>query len=365
MTRLRRLLAIFAVVALVWLPAASTARSDQTAASATSAPLLRLEPLRVRDPNAGGLEAFRMLVPKGWSARGGMLWNLRYNNLASVVMKIQSPDRRRALESFALYPAVWQDGGIPGFPVGSVYLGSEVRPPMSALSFLTQVIVPNLRGGVGARIVRQQRLPRVASVAGGVTKSSFDAARVRVVYREAGRSVEETFYTLLSYTRSPIVRGALLWRPEYLYSFKAPAGRLDRESPTLQACVGAFRFNLKWYAAYRYVFQLWVDGQYQAIRSAGVISRAVSQANDAISASIRSSYESSQRSYDRVSQSFGDQIRGVGTYENPFDGRTVQLPSDYGDVWVSSRGEYVLSDDPNFDPNAGSGGDFRRLQPRG
>jgi hypothetical protein len=52
----------------------------------------------------------------------------------------------------------------------------------------------------------------------------------------------------------------------------------------------------------------------------------------------------------------------VETYRNPYEDRPVQLPSGYDGVWVSRSGEYLLSNQPGFDPNAGSTAEWRRME---
>jgi hypothetical protein len=51
----------------------------------------------------------------------------------------------------------------------------------------------------------------------------------------------------------------------------------------------------------------------------------------------------------------------VETYRNPYEDRPIQLPSGYTDVWVNRSGEYILSNQAGFDPNAGSNLEWRRM----
>ncbi len=78
----------------------------------------------------------------------------------------------------------------------------------------------------------------------------------------------------------------------------------------------------------------------------------------------RQQYEKQQRTDDRMHEQFSRHIRGVESYHNPFEDRDVDLPSGYREVWVSGRGEYVLSNDSNFDPNVGDTAEWRRGKPR-
>ena len=64
---------------------------------------------------------------------------------------------------------------------------------------------------------------------------------------------------------------------------------------------------------------------------------------------------------DRINRNFSEYIRGVETYTNPFESTQIQLPSGYNDAWVNARGEYLLSNDSNFNPNIGDNADWRRM----
>lgn len=359
------------VVGALVLAGGSVSHASASGAGESSAS--KQAPLRLKAHNVPDrlvrMKAARMLVPVGWRARGGVVWDLRYHTLASAVMQIRSQKGPEALETFPLIPHVWDTQGIFGFPEGSLYLGAIVQRPLRAAPFLEQLAIPHYRRGLRMRVVKRVRLAKVARVLtkqarklGILTASKFDAARVRVAYSERGRAIEEDFYTVVSYTTSPLLPTRVSWQPHFLYSFRAARGKLDRQAALLQAISSSVRLNLRWYAGYLYVQQLWIDGQMKAIRGAGALSRAIAKANDEITESIRGSYRNQQDAYDRVHGSFSEQIRGVETYENPFEGREIQLPSEYSYAWVSAGGEYLLTDQAGFNPNVGSTTDWRLLR---
>jgi hypothetical protein len=360
--------AVIAVALGAGMTTASTSavRADD-AAAARQAPL-RLRPVRVHDP-AARTHAFKLVIPAGWRLSGGMVWDLRYSTLASAQIKVFNPRGPEAIETFKLVPHVWDDKGIFGFPEGSAYLGSVVARPRDARAYLQQLVIPTFRGRTGFRVVGGARLAKVAKTItaraaklGYGTRTTFDAARVRIAYRIGSRAVEEDFYALVGYTTSPILPGRLLWTPASLYSYRGARGKLNRSASLLHAIENSVRINLRWYKDFLYVQKLWIDGQMASIRAAGELSRIISRNNDAITASIRGAYETRQAAYDRISDSFSEQIRGVETYRNPYEGRDIQLPSDYSFAWVSETGEYALANDPGFNPNVGSTVNWRLMR---
>ena len=69
----------------------------------------------------------------------------------------------------------------------------------------------------------------------------------------------------------------------------------------------------------------------------------------------RQIYENQSKSEEHTSTQYSQYQRGVETYRNPSTGDTVDLDNQYGHAWVNNRGEYLLSDQTGFDPNAVAG----------
>jgi hypothetical protein len=56
-------------------------------------------------------------------------------------------------------------------------------------------------------------------------------------------------------------------------------------------------------------------------------------------------------------------LRDVQTYRDPSTGRTFELSNQYGHAWLNGANQYVMSDDPNFNPNSALPGSWNELQP--
>ena len=58
-------------------------------------------------------------------------------------------------------------------------------------------------------------------------------------------------------------------------------------------------------------------------------------------------------------------LRDVQTYRDPSTGRTMELSNQYNHAWLNvlRNNQYIMSDDPNFDPNAALPGTWNQLQP--
>ncbi len=98
------------------------------------------------------------------------------------------------------------------------------------------------------------------------------------------------------------------------------------------------------------------------IQHVGQLSRIISQTNSQISDMIMDSYNQRQATMDRLSNQFSQAIRGVDEYSDPLSGRDVELPGGYGHAWSNALGEYIVTDDPNFNPNIGSNATWELMQ---
>lgn len=328
---------------------------------------LRLRAVSVNDPMVNNIEAFRMLVPADWQVQGGVVWRIEMANLASVIMRVFAPNGSAMLETYPNIPFTWDQNGIFGFSPGSIYLGQIVHAPIwDAAAYVQQIILPQFRRGINARVVARQELADVAQQTAtnvyepGLNKRVL-AERVRVEYEYGGQWYEEDFYPVLVFAQSPMMPTGVIWITDRMFSFRAVKGTIDAHAPLLHSIISSIRVNPTWFAQYMRVFEMWQRGQMEAIRSAGELSRYLARTSDEISAAYQQAWENQQRSQDRLSRQYSEYIRGVETYSDPYAGRDVQLPSGYTNYWVSANGEYLLSNQAGFNPNVGSTQNWQQM----
>jgi hypothetical protein len=288
----------------------------------------------VADPLLDGIEAYSLLVPDGWRFNGVMEWRHELATLASAVLVVEDRASEAALETYFLVPHVFSDLGL--VPEGQVSTGAVVARPVGAADYLTQLVIPTFRPG--ATIVETELMPAVADatratmvpVPGATTDA--DSARVRVSYQRDGASFDEDFFVTLTYYTTP---GLVNWTPTHLHSMRAPSGTLDAAEGRLQMVLSSFAVTPLWAANYQAVFDLFLQGQYAAIRSAGELSQYLARNADEISDINRRAYAEQQAAYDRVQDGFTEYIQGVEPYEVPEVGRVLIA----NDVDVCSYGQ--------------------------
>lgn len=343
-------------------------RSSETPAPVGTKSPARFKMVKYVDRDGIGIEAFRMLIPADWKFDGKITWLLDNPGMPAVArFKVTSPTGHEEFEVFPNQPFFWTTNTmlLQMFPVGSKYFGNEVRRPLDALQALKGVVIPRFRRNLaGLRIVSEQQLPELAKSLGagqaqpGVSVSA-DGAKVRIEYQLAQRAVEEELYGVVESYTFPIqsMMGTVsntIWTADYLFSFKADKGNLDASGELLQSITSSFQLNPQWHNRYTQVVEYLISRQIQHIRNIGELSRIISQTHNEISESNLRSYYDRQAVYDRLSDNFSQHIRGVDAYYDPYEQRSVELPSGYRHAWTNNLGEYILTDQEDFNPNIGS-----------
>jgi len=344
---------------------------------------LHLKTYVCEDQQGLGMEAFRMLIPAEWEFQGGIQWMTNNPGMPAVVaFRVFNP---KGVECFEVFPNIacyWTNNqmALSMMPVGSMYYGNEVRPPAPVLHVLREMVVPRYRGASwGVEIISEEPLPdlvqqmRANGPVAPTGVSSAEGGRLRLRYRLDEYTVEEDLYGVVEISRqsTPMLMGFMgaiehiFWMADYLFAFRAQAGTLDAVSDTFMSLVRSFKINPAWYARYMQVSQQMIQGGMQQIAHIGRISQIISQANNRISDMMLDGYYERQAAMDRVSDQFSQAIRGVDAYRDPFENSEVELPGGFDHAWSNALGEYILTNDPNFDPNVEAGGDWESMERTG
>lgn len=338
---------------------------------ATPEGVLRFKPLQVMDrPDMIGGEAMSLLIPADWEGEGSVFWRLHPTMPAGALIRAYNPRGPEAFEAWPAQPYSW--GGMlamTGFPEGSNYLGNEVRPPAAdAFEYIERYVLPQVRAGVSLRVVARAELPELANALraqnaaeGNYLPTEVSAGRVRVEYELDGQAVEEDFYCSLNKIFLP-GGNMVIWIADQLGAMRAAKGQLDGQGKLLQTMVASIRLHPQWLNRYQQLVEALTAYQNRQIANAGVISRIISQTHEEISASRQQAYEQRQAAMDRIHENYSQYQRGVDVYSHPDSGDRVELPAGYTHAWRGLNGEYVVTDNPNFNPNVEWRGDWTALE---
>jgi hypothetical protein len=352
-------------------PTPQAAQRPTTAPGTPAAPAgkaidgpMKFTRLSVQDPGMNNIEAVSFLIPAGWQTHGGVQWFPDYSILANLLMKITDPQTGAQIEFLPLQNFTWLNQMVVAMRPGTNYLGNILWQPITDIpTFIRTFYAPQTsRQLQQATQVSIENLPKVANEAaqhqaGGRATS----ARVRYEYMMNSQPWEEDVFVTLTFF--PWQLGTI-WSVSSAYALRAPKGQLERLKPSMTTTVSSLRLSQDWFSGYMYVQKLFNDRMHQSISNAKALSDTITRNSAEIRRMYADSYRQHSESQDRISQNFSEYIRGVETYKNPFENRPVQLPGGYNDAWVNSRGEYILSNNANFNPNVGDNIEWRRMEPR-
>ncbi len=331
--------------------------------------VLKFKKFSYIDHQGTGSEAFSFLMPVDWTFKGGLIWLTDNPGMpATAAFTVSNPGGTEEFEVFPNQPFFWSTNQqlLALFPTGSKYFGNEVHPVINAQQALHHVVLPRFRSKVADLVVINEgpvpELARAISATsqqqGGVI-SNFDAAKVRVGYSINGINMEEEIYAVVESYSYPVQTWTSLtyntnWTVDYIFSYKAAKGKLEPAAKIFQTITYSFQTNKYWYNKYVQLVEYLIKAQIQQIHNVGEFSRKLAQISDEIREDNLKSWYDRQAVGDRIAEDFSQYVRGVDEYYDPIEGRPVELPAGYDNAWVNANGEYIISDNPNYNPNIGS-----------
>ena len=368
-------------------PVAASQTAPPDPSSSAQGHVLRMK--IVRDIDQYGFErpmpSASMLIPTDWQSQGGTTWNIKDKcNTIQTSLRTSGPDGR-GLEIFPAFSWVWADD--PKFlqmtAAQTARSGTRpcaVMPPMKASDFLRR----NLnRYRPNAQLVGFEPAPKLMQTLQEQARQNerqaaqyklrqriqSDVVKGRVRYSVNGQAFEEWIIvaTITTGTQGPSYNARTNQMGQsvtynciaYVTGERAPQGQLDASEKFFELVAGTYRQDPAWGAK--------VSGHAQAMQQIelkGVRDRSAIVAKNAedIRNIQRQGYENRQQSLDRISEQRSQTTRGVETYRNPSTGETVELSNQYGQAWVNNRGEYLLSDQPGFNPSVTFKEDWKALE---
>lgn len=321
--------------------------------------MIKFKTYKYTDDQIFKCEAFSMLIPEGWNAKGGIVWRQHATMPGAVNLTLRSPDGLYELSFLPSMPYFYSQAAFPfaAPQSGTFYMGNEVRPPAaSPRQYIEQVVLP--RCGFRSKVAGSKNFPELEAALRMENPAPFgcniriqaDIAQLEYAYQ--GTCFEGDITCGIVVTQ--MMYGQTSWIADKIIATRVPKGKKQECATLFATMLKSFRFNIHWYNLYYQYVQSLTQVVLQDIYNAGLISRIISNTYNQISDTVRRSYETQQRSYERVYKGFSEGIRGVNSYYDPYKGYGVEFPSDYRYVYTNPLGEYIATNDPNLQPNVGS-----------
>jgi hypothetical protein len=324
------------------------------------------------------MPALELMIPTDWSIEGQVVWGEHgcSQDQAWIEWHATSPDGKIVIEGYP--PLSWQYSTSPqaqrqermahrqqnprngGAPAN----GPKPCPffePLNAAQILGSRIIPAIRPG--KQVLSMEPLPDMdkfvkdraraleasAGQAGQPMQVQADAARARLKYDVDGQPVEE-WVIGASVLRSVSQGNVRNYGNQavFIMTMRAPAGQLDAQEKLLRVVRTSIHVAPQWSAQY---------ADFQAKKQ--------QIQNDLVDYAVNKQLEvnrNAQRVATIGARQADQGIRDVETYRDPSTGRKVELSNQYGHAWSNGDNQYILSDDPNFDPNGKVNGNWTALE---
>ena len=354
---------------------------------------MRMRLVRIMDTEGWGqpVEVARLLIPSDWRSEGGAKWTqgmLRCpQNIIQVSFRASSPDGLLGIEVFPAYSWAWADDPLTQQTTqqsAANNMGCDTRPLMSPMDFLARMVIPSVRRG--ARVLSGEPLPRLAQTQQAKLSSAYaqmiqmqllrgvraESGRVRLSYTIAGQPVEEWMNATISTIAAPSANSQALMNggvamtanlfsayAHDIFAVHAPQGQLDQHAKLFATILTSVRPNPQYAAAVGQFLQ----GMQRQVNQGNMDRQKIwREAQDYISNSIQQTYRENQVVQDRTAEQFGQTIRGVESYVDPRTNEKIELSGGYSQAWSNGKGEYILSDSPNFNPATELHEDWREMK---
>jgi hypothetical protein len=356
--------------------------APSTADKSSSGHYYRMKRVQIEDEGNKVPAAVDAMIPATWQLKGtirtmGGMGGC-FADFESVSIHAQSADGSIVFETMPDFTYQYADdpttvrtmtqegqafakGGIKPCPV---------MPPQRATDFLQKQIIPKFYADKRVISVEpypafdqllRQRLGLPLKDAGNQGPLRTDAARARLEYDHDGRSFEE-WVTVAEWMRLyPAGLGNVYdGHAIMMMSFSAPTGQLDGNENLFRLMAFNITHEPAWDALINpMIAKLYRQQQIEEAKR----SQMVAQFQQHVADTINEVTANSMRGANQAAFGQDQNIRGVQTFRNPQTGATFELSNLHDHAWLNGTNEYVMSDDPNFNPNGQLNGTWNALEP--
>lgn len=325
--------------------------------------------------------AVRVMIPTTWQLQGSIrtMGGLGgcFADMESISIHAQSADGSLVFE--AMPDLTWQYADDPQtvhtmMQEGQAYAKGGIKPcpvmpPQRAADFLRKIIPKYY---ADAHIVSVDAYPQLDQfvrqrlglpLKGGANEGPVrtDAARARLEYEHDGRTIEQ-WVTVGEWMRAySSGRGNVYdCHATMLMSFSAPKGQLDGNESLFRLIAFNISHDPQWDAhSNAMIARLYQQQQVEEAKRSQIIAQFQKQVADTVSEVTATA----QRGADQAAFGEDQVIRGVQTFRNPQTGETFELSNLHDHAWMDGNNQYIMSDDPNFNPNGQVDGSWTQLDP--
>ena len=363
--------------------AAQAAAAPAAAAPGVTAHYFRMKQVQIIDETQQQPKpAYDLMIPTTWQFKGavnmGEAQGGCFADLFAVLGDAKSADNTIELQILPQYTWQWvtdpqtqrqlQQENQQGAKYG--IKPCPVRAPVHAADFLRQDLIEKFRKG--KPVISIEPFPELNQIArnrlglppdgtgnpGGV---HTEAARARLAFDDdKGNPVEEWVSAVIVVRAVQSGPGvAYDWHAMMVMVMHTPKGQLDANDKLFKLIAGTIHPEAEWlkYSS-GVIATMYRKKQEEEAKRSAIIAQFQQHVADTINGVVANSMRGANNA------AFGaDQlVRGVQTFRDPSPGTTFELSNQYDHAWLNGSNDYLMSDDPNFNPNGKVSGNWTSLQ---
>lgn len=325
-------------------------------------------------------KVFSMLAPEDWTMDGGFHTNPNTGTCFSDMIQVQglvkSPDSTHLMAVVPRSSFRWADDPAARRQMEDrdrqdlkyKLVGCPIKAPMHAVDFLRQELFPKFHKD--APQLTSEPFPELEQLVRGQLglgpqgdgSTRIEAVRVRTTNSDAnGQPIDEVWSAAIVVRTFPVAARGLgyEWSAENVTVMEVPKGHLDSYDKLYRVMATSVRLDPQ--------FEAWVNGQTsklsaalaESLRQQSVI---IAQFQQHVADTINSVTANQMRGAAQSAHGADQLVRGVQTFRDPSTGRSVELSNQYDHAWSNGNDQYIVSDDPNFNPNGRVNGDWGSLE---
>jgi hypothetical protein len=366
-------------------PSKHISHPSSSASSASKENYFRMQQVKLIDQGLGnGKPAYDLMIPTDWKFRGFVNVNVAdggcFSDFFSAYGEADSPDNSLVFQILPQSSYQYTDDPIARRQMDQMNQNDQrvglkacpVVAPVNAADYLRQQLIPkHLKDRTIVSVddfpelnqYTRQRLglPPLSAATSVPAGVNISAARARIEWDDKGQPAEAWVAAVVITRSMPSGgRGASYnWRALNTYYFKAPKGQLEANDRIFKLILSTVRAEPDWQKFSNGVIaQLYQKKAEELAKQRQIIAQFQQHAADVINGETANMMAGANQA------AFGaDQlIRGVQTYRDPSTGNTFEMSNQYDHAWLNGANEYVMSDNPNFNPNGNLTGNWTQLE---
>jgi hypothetical protein len=326
------------------------------------------------------MPAFDLMIPSAWKIQGGVRFGGSpsgcYADIFAISLKATTADESTGFAAgpdyswqYADDPSVLKSLNDPNRRAPGV--GGKPCPvakPTKAEDYIRQNVLKIYPSGTTVmsvapfpelnEIVRKRQGLPPGDGKTGATRT--EAIRVRLAYQKDGKDVEEWLAVAVVVHIYPAGSGSFYdSHATSLVSFAAPKGKLDANDKLFQVIVSSIQAEPQWVTYSGSVMAKLYRVQAQKVAN---INQQWSQFYTRAAQTINGETQNAMRGANASFFHEDQVIRSVQTFRDPATGKTQELSNLYDHAWQNGSNDYIMSNDPNFNPNEHVSGNWSELQ---